>query len=55
MNLRTLTSLLSYFAHPSKIVNKDFIWNYQKSQKDNSFRESVSGFRPFPGKPHKEK
>ena len=32
----------------SEIVNKDFIWNYQKSQKRVFFVKVFSGFLPFP-------
>ena len=33
-------------SRPSEIVNKDFIWDYQKSQ-DSSFRESVFRISTF--------
>ena len=59
MNLRKLTSLLSHFdlriiSRPSEIVNKDLIWNYQKSQ-DSSFRESSFRISTFFWKRHTRK
>ena len=59
MDVHHLTSLLShldlYIIPPSEIGDKDFIWNYPKSQERVVFAKVFSGFPPFSRKPHKEK
>ena len=48
--------ILTYISsHPSEINNKDFIWNFQKSQKRSVFVKVFSGYRPFSMKPLKVK